>query len=124
MKLMQKQILACVLLAGCTTLAQAHAFLDHAEPKVGSTLNASPSVVKIWFTEYLDAPSCKLQVFDATGKEIDKKDVKIDSAQKALMSVSMPKLPAGTYKVVWNAGCACGCNQHTSGKFTFVVAGP
>jgi len=71
-----------------------------------------------------DAPSCKLQVFDATGKEIDKKDVKIDSAQKALMSVSMPKLPAGTYKVVWNAGCACGCNQHTSGKFTFVVAGP
>jgi len=124
MKLMQKLFLAFGLFVSCATCAQAHAFLDHADPKVGSTLNASPSVVKIWFTEGLDAPSCNLQVFDASGKEIDRKDVKIDPAQKILMSVSVPKLATGTYKVVWNAGCACGCNHHTNGTFTFSVAGP
>jgi len=124
MKLMPKLFFAFGLFVSCATLAQAHAFLDHADPKVGSLLKASPSAVKIWFTEELDPASCNLQVFDAAGKEIDKKDVKIDPAQKLLMSVSVPKLAAGTYKVLWNAGCACGCNHHTNGTFTFAVGGP
>lgn len=123
MKRIQQLFLAFVLFISCATLAQAHAFLDHADPKVGSSLKASPSVVKIWFTEELDAALCNLQVFDAAGKEIDKKNVKIDPAQKLLMSVSVPKLSAGTYKVVWNAVCMCGCNHHTNGTFTFAVTG-
>jgi methionine-rich copper-binding protein CopC len=38
------------------------------------------------------------------------------------MSVSVPKLPTGTYKVVWNAVCMD--SHHTTGTFTFDVAGP
>ena len=34
-------------LAGLS-LAQAHAFLDHADPKIGSTVTGSPSVLKAW----------------------------------------------------------------------------
>ena len=105
-------------LAGLS-LAQAHAFLDHADPKVGSTVTGSPSVVKAWFTEELEPAFSKIQVYDATGKEIDKKDVKVDSADKSLMSVSVPTLAAGTYKVKWSAVAVD--THHTTGTFTFTV---
>ena len=101
------------------SLAHAHAFLDHADPKVGSTVTVSPSVVKIWFTEKLEGAFSKIQVFDETGKEIDQKDVKIDSTDKSLMSVTVPKLPSGTYKVKWSAVAVD--THHTTGTFTFTV---
>ena len=99
-----------------SSLAQAHAFLDHADPKVGSTVTGSPSVVKAWYTEEIEPAFSKIQVFDATGKEIDKKDVKVSGAT---MTVSVPNLPAGTYKVVWSAVAVD--THHTTGTFTFTV---
>jgi methionine-rich copper-binding protein CopC len=109
-----------VLAAG--SLAQAHAFLDHADPKVGSTVKGSPSVIKAWYTEELEPAFSKIQVFDATGNEVDKKDVKIDSSIKTLMSVSLPNLPPGTYKVKWSAVAVD--THHTTGTFTFTVTSP
>jgi methionine-rich copper-binding protein CopC len=108
-------------LAGLS-LAQAHAFLDHADPKVGSTIKGSPSVVKAWYTEELEPAFSKIQVFDSTGKEVDKKDVKIDPTDKSIMTVSLPKLPAGTYKVKWSAVAVD--THHTTGTYTFTVTGP
>ena len=107
---------------GGFSLVQAHAFLDHAEPKVGSALKGSPSIVKIWFTEALEAAFSKIQVFDAKGGEVDAKNSQVDSADKSVMSVSVPKLTAGTYKVVWNAVAVD--THHTTGKFTFTVESP
>src|SRR5262249_32987903 len=37
------------LVVTAATLSWAHAFPDHAEPRVGATLDASPSDVRIWF---------------------------------------------------------------------------
>jgi len=68
MKLMQKLVLTFGLFTACATLAEAHAFLDHAEPKVGSTVKGSPTEVKIWFTEELEGAFSKIEVFDAQGK--------------------------------------------------------
>jgi len=118
---MHKLFLIIGLVFGCATLAQAHAFLDHAEPKVGSTVPASPFVVKIWFTEDLEGPSGKIQVFDAKGMEVDQKDIKVSGAT---MTVSVPTLGAGTYKVVWSVVCLCQCHHQTTGAFTFEVASP
>ena len=101
------------------SLAQAHAFLDHAEPRVGSTVHA-PTKVTIWFTEELEGAFSKIQVFDAQGKEVDKKDSKVDPAQQAVMTVSLPALPAGHYKVVWSAVAID--THHTTGTFPFTVA--
>ena len=103
------------------SIAEAHAFLDHAEPRVGSAVASSPSTVKIWFTDGLLASS-KIEVFDSSGKAVDKKDVKIDPADKSSMAVSVSQLSAGEYKVVWNAYCPLG--HHTSGSFTFEVKSP
>ena len=112
-------LLIPVMSIAASSLAHAHAFLDHADPKVGSTLTASPSVVKGWYTEELEPAFSKIEVFDSTGKEIDQKDSKVDSADKSLMSVSVPKLPAGTYKVKWSAVAVD--THHTTGTFTFTV---
>ena len=32
----------------------AHAFLDHSDPAVGSTVPASPDVMHLWFTQQLE----------------------------------------------------------------------
>ena len=116
------KLLILTLSLGASSLAQAHAFLDHADPKVGSTLTASPAEVKGWFTEELEPAFSKIQVFDSTGKEVDKKDVKIDSADKTLMSVSVPTLPPGSYKVKWSAVAVD--THHTTGTFPFTVKAP
>jgi hypothetical protein len=100
------------------TFAHAHAFLDHADPRVGSTVTA-PTHVKIWFTEELEGAFSKITVFDAGGKEVDAKNSKVDDANKAIMTVSLPKLPPGHYKVKWSAVAVD--THHTTGTFSFDV---
>ena len=80
---------------------EAHAFLQHAEPGVDSTVQASPNEVKIRFTEKIEPAFSKIQVFAASGKEVDKGDVHLDHSNPTLLIVSLPKLERGTYKVVW-----------------------
>ena len=104
---------------GTISVARAHAFLDHAEPRVGSVIQGSPPIVKIWFTDDLTQAVSKIEVLDSSGKEVDNRDVKIDAVDQSIMSVSLPKLPAGPYKVMWNAVCPQG--HHTSGSFIFEV---
>jgi hypothetical protein len=101
------------------TLANAHAFLDHADPRVGATVQTPPPAVKIWFTEELEGAFSKIEVFDGAGHEIDRHDSKVDPANKALMSVSVPPLTPGGYRVIWQAVAVD--THHTSGSFTFTV---
>jgi len=105
------------------SLAQAHAFLDHADPKVGSTVQVSPAVIKIWFTMQLNPDGSMIQVFDSKGEKVSSSQAKIDPVDGQLMSVSIPKLGAGTYRVVWTALCHC-CGYTTHGDYTFTVAVP
>lgn len=99
--------------------AWAHAFLDHAEPKVGSTVTNSPTEIKIWFTQNLEPTFSKLEVQDAQGKEVDKKDAHLDDKDKSLFLVSLPQLPAGTYTVIWHA---VSVDTHkTQGTFHFTI---
>ena len=96
--------------------AEGHAFLDHADPKVGSTVHESPLQVSVWMTEDLEPAFSKLQVFDPKGNEVDKKDIKVNGAT---MAVSLPKLPAGKYHVSW---LAVAIDTHkTSGSFDFTI---
>jgi copper resistance protein C len=106
-------IILLILVQGCW----AHAFVDHAEPAVGSQIHSAPTQVKIWFTEKLEPALSKIQVFDLSGVEIDKHDSQIDQSNGALLTVSLPELKPGKYKVVWRA---VSVDTHvTTGNFTF-----
>jgi methionine-rich copper-binding protein CopC len=68
-----------------------------------------PAHVKIWFTERLEPTLSKIQVFDASGQQVDKRDVQADKSDAALLSVSLRPLQPGKYKVVWRVGMASFC---------------
>src|SRR5437868_1976780 len=107
-----------ILLVGRAGL-EAHAFLQRADPAVGSTVQRSPSEVRIRFTENIEPAVSSIQVFDASGKEVDKRDLHLDRSDHALLHVSLPQLGAGSYKVVWRV---VSVDTHvTSGNFTFRV---
>ncbi len=119
---MRRHLLAIGLLAVSLGSAEAHAFLDHADPKVGATLSGSPAVIKAWFTRPVAKAGSSLAVFDAHGTEVDRRDSKLDADNATLVTVSVPLLPPGNYKVVWNATCRD--THHTTGSFSFEIKSP
>ena len=112
-----------ILLAACSlaiaSVASAHAFLDHATPAVGSSVHGSPAQVKLWFTQPLEPAFSSAQVFDRSGKRVDKADARVDSAEPTLLVVTLPPLPVGTYRVTWRV---LSVDTHvTEGDFNFDV---
>jgi len=59
-----------------TAYAHAHAFLDHAEPRVGNSVTSSPREVSLWFTQNLEAAFSTVEVRDASGARVDQASLK------------------------------------------------
>jgi methionine-rich copper-binding protein CopC len=108
-----------VLMLIAPHLALAHAFLDHAEPRVGAKVAKAPQEVRIWFTQELEPAFSNIRVFDSEGKQVDKKDSHLDPKDKSVLIVSLPSSPAGTYKVAWRVVSVD--THRTDGDFKFVV---
>jgi hypothetical protein len=116
-----KRALVAIGLALAAPAALAHAFLDHAEPRVGSKVDASPPQVTLWFTQALEPAFSRVQVLDARGQEVDRKDGAVDSKDSTVMHASLPPLAPGKYRVQWRVLSA---DTHvTKGDFTFEVGG-
>ena len=114
-----KCIVIFLIFVAASARLEAHAFLKDANPAVGSTIQTSPSEVRIRFTENIEPALSSIQVFDPSGKEMDKHDLHLDRSDHALLHISLPPLGAGTYKVVWRV---VSVDTHvTNGNFTFRV---
>jgi copper resistance protein C len=115
-----KPLLTAILCCIAAATASAHAFLDHADPKVGSTIQVSPKEIKIWFTEPLIIQFSDLKVLDPSGKEHQKPDKHLDPANPELLIVSVPALKPGKYAVSWRVTAV---DTHvTHGSFSFTVS--
>jgi copper resistance protein C len=115
-----KTILSVTIVLLSISVAWAHAFIDHADPAVGSRLTSPPGMVRIWFTERLEPALSKIQVFDSRGSQVDKRDAKVDPTNQQLLVVSLPAIKAGKYRVSWRA---VSVDTHvTNGNFEFEVA--
>jgi len=99
--------------------ALGHAFPDHSDPRVGATISASPEKVRIWFDSDIEPVFSSLMVHDASGRMVDKRGSHVDPANAALLEVSVPKLPPGTYRVIWSVVARDG--HRTNGDYTFVI---
>ena len=51
--------------------ANAHAFLDHAEPRVGNKVATAPHEVTLWFTQKLEPAFSSVTVTNAAGERVD-----------------------------------------------------
>jgi copper resistance protein C len=105
-----------LLLLIATGEAAAHAFLDHAEPRVGNKVAAPPREVTLWFTQKLEPAFSTVTVTNAAGERVDSGKARISGN---LMSVSLRPGGTGTYHVNWRV---LSVDTHTTdGNFTFQV---
>jgi methionine-rich copper-binding protein CopC len=98
------------------TAAEAHAFLDHAEPRVGSTVPTAPRELSLSFTQKLEPAFSSAEVSDANGTRVD---LGKPTVSASVMRIRLKPLSAGTYRVRWHV---LSVDTHTSeGSFTFQV---
>jgi len=99
--------------------ARGHAYPDHADPKVGATVNTSPDRVRIWFDSELEPDFSTIMVHNAESTMVNNKDGRVNSTDATLLEVSVPRLPPGKYRVIWRVVARDG--HLTSGDYTFSI---
>jgi copper resistance protein C len=110
-------LLPVLLLAAQT--ARAHAFLDHANPRVGNAVQTAPREVTLWFTQDLEPAFSTVEVHDVSGARVDSGKASVGPGDRKVMHVSLKPLRPGTYKVSWRV---LSVDTHTTeGTFTFRV---
>jgi copper resistance protein C len=119
MKLLCRILTLSLVLLLPAVRVSAHAFLERSDPPVGSKVHSAPAAVRIWFTEAIEPRFSSIQVFDATGKQVDKKDTHSDPSNRSLLQVSLPRLGPGSYKVVWRIVSVD--THRTNGDFRFQI---
>jgi copper resistance protein C len=108
--------LSALLILSAGVTVEAHAFLDHAEPRVGSSVASAPRELSLWFTQNLEAAFSSVAVNDSNGARVDQGKAQIAGN---VMHVGLKSLPAGTYRVRWQV---LSVDTHTTqGSFTFQV---
>jgi len=98
--------------------AHAHAFLDHADPRVGNTVK-SPRIVSLWFTQDLEGAFSSIEVLNSAGASMNVGRASVDPRDRKQLRVAVKALPAGTYTVKWRV---LSVDTHTTeGSFAFHV---
>jgi len=109
-------VMSALLITLATTPARAHAFLDRAEPRVGSAVPSAPHQVTLWFTQNLEPAFSGAAVNDSSGARVDQGKARFEAN---VMRISLKPLPAGTYTVHWRV---LSVDTHTTeGSFSFHV---
>jgi copper resistance protein C len=107
---------AAFLSVAAATSAYAHAFLDHAEPRVGSKTAAAPSEVALFFSQNIEPAFSSVEVSDDKGARVDQGKARFGATT---MRIGVKSLPPGTYRVRWHV---LSVDTHsTEGNFTFQV---
>ena len=112
---------ALAVLLTAPAAVRAHAFLDHSDPAVGSTLSTPPAVMHLWFTQELEPAFSSVTVTDKSGATVNDGPATVDPSNRSEFDVKLKPLTAGTYKVKWHA---LSVDTHTTeGDYTFSVRG-
>jgi methionine-rich copper-binding protein CopC len=114
-----RPLAVALLLGAIAAVAGAHAFLDHAEPRVGATVDASPPAVTLIFTEPVESAFSRVEVDREDGEKVTTEPVRHPAPDR--LELPVPALAPGEYTVRW---AVVSVDTHpTEGKFTFTVKG-
>lgn len=109
-------VLACAV-ATVPVTVRAHAYLDHASPRVGSVVNTAPSEVRLFFTQALEPRFTAAELRSSAGAVIATGGV--DSANPKEIVIRVRSLAPGRYRVHWKV---LSVDTHrTQGTFSFEV---
>ena len=92
----------------------AHAYLDHASPRVGNTVAQSPKEVMLWFSEKVEPAFSTVEVRNEQGALVSSGKATAVGGTQLRVPV---KMPPGTFKVNWRVLSV----DRTEGSFTFRV---
>ena len=117
---MKRSLVWVVLAMPCiASPALAHAFIEHANPPVGASVDASPPELSIEFTEGVEPMFSKIEVNGAGGAAVATGKPHVAPDNNRRLIIDLPKLPPGTYTVIWHATSVD--THKTEGHFTFTV---
>ena len=116
---MLRTLLPAVLLLAGSPQALAHAFLDSADPPVGSTLATAPQSVSLTFTQSVEPSFSTIEVADAAGARVDRSDAHLAPGDGTVLSIDLKPLSAGHYTVTWHVTSVD--THKTQGSFMFTV---
>jgi methionine-rich copper-binding protein CopC len=112
-------VVSMAALLGMATGADAHAFLDHARPAVGSSVAAAPAELQLWFTQALEPAFSTVQVVGPSGARVDQGPSRVGVDDPTRLSVGLQPLAPGRYRVIWRV---VSVDSHvTNGDFSFTV---
>lgn len=114
----------CVLaMTWAAAQVEAHARLVRADPAPGSTVRASPRVVRAVFNEELDVKRSAISVTDTRGLRVDdgRGGVDLDDLDRKTLIARLSSAVAGTYTVRWTAVSVDDLNA-ARGTFRFTIA--
>jgi methionine-rich copper-binding protein CopC len=112
-------LLLTILLFLMPNSARGHAYPDHADPRVGATINASPDRVRIWFDSELEPAFSTIMVHNGENTMVDNRDGRVNPSDATLLEVSVPRLPPGRYRVIWSVVARDG--HLTAGDYIFSI---
>jgi hypothetical protein len=116
---MRTFILVFAVALACGQGAAAHAFLDRADPKVGSRAAPPPAQIRLWFTQRLEPTLCVVKVDGPTGFGGAEAARPLGPDSRALFVAFRKPVPAGRYVVHWRV---VSVDSHmTQGDFSFEV---
>ncbi len=115
------RIALAALLVGCwLSAANAHAFLDHASPKPGAVLNTPPGQIVLIYDRGIEPAFSWVRLENAESDQlIGTEKAKADPEDASKLTLSIPELPPGTYRVSWSVVARDG--HRTEGDYTFTV---
>jgi copper transport protein len=110
--------LVAVVVGGAAP-AEAHAELVETRPANGAVLGAPPTEIHLRFSETVNIPDRALEVFGASGDELDIGEPVHVDGDGSTLGVELPALDEGAYVVTWRVGSA---DSHPiRGAFTFRI---
>lgn len=112
---------ACLLCVLWPAVVWAHAGLVKSAPGRQATLASAPARVQLWFNERLEGHFCTLSVWNQEGKQVDQGDVEVTTADPKQVSVGLPPLAPGTYRVKYRV---LSVDSHiVESEFSFTIRG-
>jgi methionine-rich copper-binding protein CopC len=86
---------------------------------VGSSIDAPPAAVRIWFDGQIEPVFSTIRVENRDKQRVDKGDGGVDPGDNRVLQVKMPPLPPGSYRVYWSVVARDG--HRTEGDFPFRI---
>ena len=113
-------ILALLALATLPSPAPGHALPTRFDPRPDAVLPAAPVDVRILFDGDLEPAFSGIQVTDAAGRRVDRREARVDPRNRRLLRVALDAMGPGVYRVAWKVLAIDG--HRAQGTYVFTVA--